>query len=73
MSTRGLSALSNLGENIMGNWRITGFTGAIFGLTESGGFMLFYLPALVRVLGLALSVIVYCFGDFLALFLMSIF
>lgn len=38
MSTRGLSAHSNLGENIMGNWRITGFTGAIFGLTESGGF-----------------------------------
>lgn len=38
MSTRRLLALSNLGEIIMGNWRITGFTGAIFGLTESGGF-----------------------------------
>lgn len=76
MSTRRLSALSNLGENIMGNWRITGFTGVIFGLMESGGFRLFGLCMLFY-LSVSLCLVsnladIYFFGEFLALFSMGI-
>jgi len=48
MSMTDVSHHMNSGENIMGNRRIIGFSGAIFGLTGVWGFLMFMFGIIYR-------------------------